>query len=301
MTEEIVLPGESNICGIIMPISETDGCSRSHWEEVRKILAEAITSADFYPQMVSDDEAVNVIQRTIVQNVYDNDMVICDISAKNPNVMFELGMRLTFDKPTVIVKDGDTESPFDVSIIKHIEYPRDLHYYSILQFKKDLTKTLRATHHVAKADKNYSPFISHFGEYKVTGLHERNVGIEEFIIKSLSDFKNDLKSEIRHLRPPAPRRTSQDTSTGMSITDAIINRGIGTTIDTLINEFRLSRGIDRWAQLRDSDIRAALLEHVYRNPIICHSMTRKRVEAIINDTVWNYSFAEEAAERAAED
>ena len=31
-------------CGIVMPISEWDGCSSNHWEEVRNIMAEAANS-----------------------------------------------------------------------------------------------------------------------------------------------------------------------------------------------------------------------------------------------------------------
>jgi hypothetical protein len=64
-----------------------------------------------------------VTQKRIVQNIYDNEMVICDVSAKNPNVMFELGMRLAFDKPAIIIKDDKTNYSFDTAPIEHLEYP----------------------------------------------------------------------------------------------------------------------------------------------------------------------------------
>jgi hypothetical protein len=34
--------------------------------------------------------------------------------------MFELGMRLAFDKPTVIIKDDKTDYMFDTGIIEHV-------------------------------------------------------------------------------------------------------------------------------------------------------------------------------------
>jgi hypothetical protein len=34
---------------------------------------------------------------------------LCDVSGKNANVMFELGLRLAFDNPTIIIKDDKTE------------------------------------------------------------------------------------------------------------------------------------------------------------------------------------------------
>ncbi len=55
-------------------------------------------------------------------------IVVCDISARNANVMFELGMRLAFDKPTVIIKDERTPYSFDISSIEHLDYPSDLRY-----------------------------------------------------------------------------------------------------------------------------------------------------------------------------
>ena len=101
------------MCGIIMPISEIDNCSAEHWVEVQSILRDVIKSADFEPNLVSDADDVGIIQKRIVQNVYSNEIVVCDVSGKNPNVMFELGMRLAFDKPTIIIKDDFTNYSFD--------------------------------------------------------------------------------------------------------------------------------------------------------------------------------------------
>lgn len=77
---------------------------------------------------MSDADDVGVIQKRIVQGVYGADLIVCDVSCKNSNVMFELGMRLAFDKPTVIIKDDKTDYTFDTGVIEHITYPRDLRF-----------------------------------------------------------------------------------------------------------------------------------------------------------------------------
>jgi hypothetical protein len=95
-------------CGLVMPISAIDGCTAEHWSEVKSIIIEAvesITDPIFSVRLVGDADDIGVIQKRIVQNLYSSDIIVCDVSGKNPNVMFELGMRLAFDKPTVIVKD----------------------------------------------------------------------------------------------------------------------------------------------------------------------------------------------------
>jgi len=102
------LPESAPVCGIVMPISSIDGCNEAHWSDVHEILTEAIEDAGFEANLVSNADDVGIIQKRIIQNLYENPIVVCDVSGKNPNVMFELGLRLAFDKPTIIVKDDRT-------------------------------------------------------------------------------------------------------------------------------------------------------------------------------------------------
>ena len=81
---------EKKICGIVMPISALDGCNEGHWGEVRSIIEEAISAAGFEGCLVSDSDEIGIIQKRIIENLYDNPVVVCDVSGKNPNVMFEL-------------------------------------------------------------------------------------------------------------------------------------------------------------------------------------------------------------------
>lgn len=67
--------------------------------------------------------------------------------------MFELGIRLTFDKPTVVVKDEETDYSFDTSPIEHAPYPSSLHYHEIVRFKKRLADKIIATQKAAKDPK----------------------------------------------------------------------------------------------------------------------------------------------------
>ena len=127
-------------CGIIMPISAIDGCNEKHWVDVKSIISDAICKAGFNPRIVSASDDCSVIQKNIVQNIYDDKIVVCDVSGKNPNVMFELGMRLAFDKPAVIVMDNQTQYSFDTSVIEHITYPRNLDYYAIIDFQNTFKK-----------------------------------------------------------------------------------------------------------------------------------------------------------------
>ncbi len=180
---------EKLTCGIVMPISAIDGCSESHWADIQDILTEAIEDAGFDANLVSNADDVGIIHKRIIQNLYDNPIVICDVSGKNPNVMFELGLRLAFDKPTIIVKDDKTTYSFDTSAIEHLEYPRDLRFSRIVEFKQKLTEKIKATHDKAATDPTYTTFLKHFGEFTVAKLDKREVSGQEYILEELKALR----------------------------------------------------------------------------------------------------------------
>lgn len=194
------------VCGIIMPISSIDNCSEHHWTDVLKILTEAIEDAEFKGELVSESDDSGIIQQRIISNLYDNPIVVCDVSGKNPNVMFELGMRLAFDKPTIIIKDDQTAYSFDTSSIEHLEYPRDLRFSTIVNFKKKLTEKIIATYTKSTKDENYTTFLKHFGEFKVAKIDKKEISGQEFIIKELELInraisKLEMNSKFKEAKP----------------------------------------------------------------------------------------------------
>jgi hypothetical protein len=181
-------------CGLIMPISSIDGCTAEHWAEVKSIITDAvntITEFSFSVNLVSDQEDVGVIQKRIVQNIYSSDVVVCDVSCKNPNVMFELGMRLAFDKPTLIIKDDGTDYSFDTGVVEHLNYPRDLRFAKIVSFKQNLASKICATYKASLNDTSQS-FLSSFGTFKVAKLDQAEGSPEQVLIEMVQDLSRQV-------------------------------------------------------------------------------------------------------------
>lgn len=177
------------VCGIVMPISSIDGCTETHWAEVLDIINESVSEAGFDGNLVSHADEVGIIHKRIIQNLYENPIVVCDVSGKNPNVMFELGLRLAFDKPTIIIKDDKTSYSFDTSAIEHLEYPRDLRFSQIVEFKQKLSDKISATYDKSKSDKNYTTFLKHFGEFKVAKIDQKEISGQEYILEELKSLR----------------------------------------------------------------------------------------------------------------
>lgn len=254
-----IQPLQKPKCGIIMPISSIEGCGPEHWLEILSILKEVANEAGFEPNLVSDADDIGIIQKRIIQNVYNNDIIICDVSCKNPNVMFELGMRLAFDKATVIIKDDKTDYSFDTGVIEHLGYPRDLRFYKILEFKENLKKKLISTFDKSKSDPNYSTFLKNFGEYKIAHLQEKEVSSDNYILNSL----DEIRYEIRRLR-------NNHINTLNNERDLIESKNLDTYRDKLIskyyNEFMSNNKIKRMSDL--DVLRDELFDYISNQPEI---------------------------------
>lgn len=187
----------SLVCGIVMPISPLDGCSEEHWQDIKGILFDVVETAGFSPNLVSDADDSGIIQKRIIQNLYENPIVVCDVSGKNPNVMFELGIRLAFDKPTIIVKDDKTAYSFDTAPIQHLEYPRDLRFNKIVQFRDELAAKIVATHKSATTDASYTTFLKHFGTFSIPKIDTKEVSKDTFIVDQLQQLQKSVSDLAR--------------------------------------------------------------------------------------------------------
>ena len=182
----------------------------------REILEAAITDVGFEPRLVSDADEVGIIQKRIIQNVYNDPVVVCDVSGKNPNVMFELGMRLAFDRPTIIVKDDKTSYTFDTAPIEHLEYPRDLRFGKIVEFQDYLSNKIEATHKRAQSDKNYTTFLKNFGSFSVAKLETGTINRDDYILDELRALKSLVLRQPRFLEQHEAMAATSDQERSLS-------------------------------------------------------------------------------------
>lgn len=116
----------------VRPIDPKDGYNPKHFEYIEKKLSTEIENIDNISYsflcngLVSDSAGVSSITRTIIKKLFNADIVIVDISTLNPNVMFELGLRLSLPKMTIIIRDDATDLPFDIKDIYILDYPHSL-------------------------------------------------------------------------------------------------------------------------------------------------------------------------------
>ena len=136
-------------CFVIMPVSEVEPYPPGHWQRVYQNLIEpACKAAGYVPTLASLVQQTNFIVLDILQRTISSDMVLCDLSSRNPNVMYELGIRQAFNKPVTLIKDNLTDRVFDIQGLRDVEYDTslriDLTQASVIQIAEALKETAKA-------------------------------------------------------------------------------------------------------------------------------------------------------------
>ncbi|WP_197088638.1 hypothetical protein [Rufibacter radiotolerans] len=182
------------MCGLVMPSSPIDGVSAEHWREVLSIVTDVIRDSEFEPQVTCHSDETCLVKKDIIQTMYNNPLMVFDVSGKNPNVMFALGMRLAFDKPTIIIKDDATNYTFDSFPIEPITYPRGLRFTAILAFQKALKGKIEEMALKLKENATIGTFLEILGEYKKEKPSASKESAEKFMLDSIEKLMEEVKT-----------------------------------------------------------------------------------------------------------
>lgn len=137
---------DTNKCFIVMPISDPSGYDKGHFGRVYEhLIKPACEEAGLVPLRADEVKNTNFIILDILKRVVTADIVVCDLSAKNPNVLYELGIRQAFDLPVVLIKDTQTDRIFDIQGVRTVDYDESLRIDSVGRDIKMLVKSISET------------------------------------------------------------------------------------------------------------------------------------------------------------
>lgn len=101
---------------VIMPFSEKGDRPRPEGffaELLSSLITPAANAAGFAVE-TARRQGSDVIQSTIINQLLKADLVVADLTDHNPNVLFELGIRIAKDLPVALIKAEGTGKIFDV-------------------------------------------------------------------------------------------------------------------------------------------------------------------------------------------
>jgi hypothetical protein len=114
--EDAALDRSDKHAFILMPFSEPYNSYYAH------IFKPALEAAGFRVSRDDDIFSPTPIITDIQQSIVHSDIILCEVSERNPNVFYELGMAHAIGKPALLVSRNKHDIPFDLQHIRHILY-----------------------------------------------------------------------------------------------------------------------------------------------------------------------------------
>lgn len=146
---------------IIMPFSEkSDNRPKGFFDEVlRSLITPAGISANF-SVATANKQGSDVIQSTIINDLLEADLVLADLTDHNPNVLFELGVRMAMDKPVVLIKASETGRIFDIdNMLRVYEYNANLWQSTVETDLENLTEHINGAWGNRKSEQTYMKIL----------------------------------------------------------------------------------------------------------------------------------------------
>lgn len=147
-------------CFVIMPIADCEGYEKGHFAHVyNDIIKPAIEKTEFMAIRADEVKETNLIHLDILKKLIDAPIAVCDLSTRNPNVLFELGIRQAFDKPVVLIQEKGTPKIFDIAPLRYLEYSKEMKYHEVLESQKKLQEAIEATKGVENEADNINSIV----------------------------------------------------------------------------------------------------------------------------------------------
>ena len=126
---------ESKICFVIMPFG---GWFDTYY---RDVFCSAIVDAGLQPRRADDIYRTGSIVHDIWELTKMADVILADLTGKNPNVLYELGLAHALAKPAIMVTETFVDIPFDLRALRIIEYDRNAPAWGEL-LQENITKSI---------------------------------------------------------------------------------------------------------------------------------------------------------------
>ena len=110
-------------CLVIAPIDEEGSEIRQRSNQVLEHIIKPIATECGYKATRADEIAEpGIITAQVIQRLLNDDLVIADLTGKNPNVFYELAVRHAVKKPVIQIIEADELIPFNVAPQRTIRF-----------------------------------------------------------------------------------------------------------------------------------------------------------------------------------
>lgn len=123
-------------CFIITPIGSPADSIRRHIDGIIHAAIVPALENKYEINVAHEMDEIGSITRQVIEEIYTSELVIANLTEKNPNVMYELAFRHCLGKPVIQIAEEKTKLPFDIGTERTIMYRNDSQ--GVLDLKEEI-------------------------------------------------------------------------------------------------------------------------------------------------------------------
>lgn len=185
-------------CFFVTPIGADASPERIRANQVQQYVLNPVLGNEYEIVRADEVDDAGDITHDIVARLFSADIVVADLTGQNPNVMYEVGIRHTLNKPIAYLAKSVQELPFDVSGERTI--PCDTtNLDSVEEAKQKLGAMVRKL----QVQRNYRSPVAKVLELEDLFYTSENEPVSRSMLELLEEISgnvDDLQGEITSLQ-----------------------------------------------------------------------------------------------------
>ncbi|WP_315074107.1 hypothetical protein [uncultured Clostridium sp.] len=184
-------------CFVITPIGENNSEIRRHIDGVINAAIRPALSENYEVRVAHEFTSPGSINKQVIVEIYNSDLVIANLTNLNPNVMYELAIRHALKKPVImIMEEGNIKLPFDVVAERTIFYKND--FQGVLDLKNEIIKAEMALNDINISNPIFDALNSFVAdESLIKNIESKDKGQAD-VLKTILNKINALEGSINN-------------------------------------------------------------------------------------------------------
>ena len=116
---------------------------KKEFDPVYEAIKAACISQGFKACRVKEIYGPRQIVDDVFSTIAQSSLVICDLTGRNPNVLYETGLAHALNRDVIMIVQDDQDFPFDLGHIRYVQYLQNRE--GLEKLKEDLSESIRAS------------------------------------------------------------------------------------------------------------------------------------------------------------
>lgn len=196
MSEESNTKTQPKKCFVITPIGEASSETRREADGIVQLVRAVLKPKGFETEAAHNMANPGSITRQVIRRLFNDELVVANLTGLNPNVMYELAIRHCTHLPVVSVAREGTKLPFDIQENRVVFFRNDLSGWE--ELRVGLTATIESVLDSGDTPDNPVTIAQEAGEvFRLASVSGDAASFQHYVLNALERIERGLEGTGR--------------------------------------------------------------------------------------------------------